>query len=181
MSSEDTRALFESIDTSTLIGLRDRALIGVMAYSFARIGAVLAMRVENYLPIGKGWFLRLHEKGGKQLEVPARHLLERYLDAYIEAAGLVEPKAPLFCSALRRTGLLTRSPMRQGDAYKMIRRALKAGIAFPGTLDAAKRGAKIAELRELMEKVERRWQAPERNKSRRERRQRRDASRDRPA
>jgi len=53
VSSEDTRALFESIDTSTLIGLRDRALIGVMAYSFARIGAVLAMRVENYLPIGK--------------------------------------------------------------------------------------------------------------------------------
>jgi len=58
-------------------------------------------------------------------------VLERYLDAYIEAAGLVaEPKAPLFCSALRRTGLLTRSPMRQRDAYKMIRRrALKAGIA----------------------------------------------------
>jgi integrase len=183
VSSEDTRALFENIDTSTLIGLRDRALIGVMAYSFARIGAVLAMRVENYLPIGKGWFLRLHEKGGKQLEVPAHHLLERYLDAYIEAAGLVEPKAPLFCSALRRTGLLTRSPMRQGDAYKMVRRALKAGIApaaVPGTLDAAKRGAKIAELRELMEKVERRWQAPERNKSQRERRQRRDASGHRP-
>ena len=62
LSSEDTRALFESIDTSTLIGLRDRALIGVMAYSFARIGAMLAMRVENYLPIGKGWFLRLREK-----------------------------------------------------------------------------------------------------------------------
>ena len=58
-------------------------------------------------------------------------MLERYLDAYIEAAGLVaESKAPLFCSALRRTGLLTRSPMRQRDAYKMIRRrALKAGIA----------------------------------------------------
>ena len=85
MSSEDTRALFESIDTSTLIGLRDRALIGVMAYSFARIGAMLAMRVENYRPIGKGWFLRLHEKGGKQHEVPAHHVLERYLDVYIEA------------------------------------------------------------------------------------------------
>jgi site-specific recombinase XerD len=131
LSAEDTRALFESIDTSTLIGLRDRALIGVMAYSFARIGAVLAMRVEDYLPIGKGWFLRLHEKGGKQHEVPTHHILERYLDAYIEAAGLgAEPKAPLFCSAFKRTGTLTRNPMRQGDAYAMIRRrALKAGIA----------------------------------------------------
>jgi len=185
LSSEDTRALFESIDTSTLIGLPDRALIGVMAYSFARIGAVLAMRVENYLPIGKGWFLRLREKRRQATRSPRALCARAYLDAYIEAAGLVaEPKAPLFCSALRRTGLLTRSPMRQGDAYKMVRRALKAGIApaaVPGTLDGAKRGAKIAELRELMEKVERRWQAPERNKSRRERRQRRDASGDRPA
>ena len=131
MSSEDTRALFESIDTSTLIGLRDRALIGVMAYSFARIGAMLAMRVENYLPIGKGWFLRLREKRRQATRSPRALCARAYLDAYIEAAGLVaEPKAPLFCSALRRTGLLTRRPMRQGDAYKMIRRrALKAGIA----------------------------------------------------
>jgi len=131
LSSEDTRALFESIDTSTLIGLRDRALIGVMAYSFARIGAMLAMRVENYLPIGKGWFLRLREKRRQATRSPRALCARAYLDAYIEAAGLVaEPKAPLFCSALRRTGLLTRRPMRQGDAYKMIRRrALKAGIA----------------------------------------------------
>jgi len=131
LSSEDTRALFESIDTSTLIGLRDRALIGVMACSFARIGAMLAMRVENYLPIGKGWFLRLREKRRQATRSPRALCARAYLDAYIEAAGLVaEPKAPLFCSALRRTGLLTRSPMRQRDAYKMIRRrALKAGIA----------------------------------------------------
>jgi len=131
LSSEDTRALFESIDTSTLIGLPDRALIGVMAYSFARIGAMLAMRVENYLPIGKGWFLRLREKRRQATRSPRALCARAYLDAYIEAAGLVaEPKAPLFCSALRRTGLLTRRPMRQGDAYKMIRRrALKAGIA----------------------------------------------------
>jgi hypothetical protein len=39
--------------------------------------------------------------------------------------------------------------------------------AVSGTLDVAKRAAKIAELRELMEEVERRWQAPERSKSRR--------------
>ena len=104
LSSEDTRALFESIDTSTLIGLPDRALIGVMAYSFARIGAMLAMRVENYLPIGKGWFLPLREKRRQATRSPRALCARAYLDAYIEAAGLVaEPKAPLFCSALRRT------------------------------------------------------------------------------
>lgn len=35
-----------------------------MVYSFARIGAVLAMKIEDYYPQGKRWWLRLHEKGG---------------------------------------------------------------------------------------------------------------------
>jgi site-specific recombinase XerD len=49
-----------------LIGLRDRALIGVMVYSFARISAVVAMEVEDYFSNGKRWWLRLDEKGGKR-------------------------------------------------------------------------------------------------------------------
>lgn len=53
------RRLFDSIDTSTVVGLRDRALIGVMTYAFARIGAVVAMRVEDYYPQGKRWWVRL--------------------------------------------------------------------------------------------------------------------------
>jgi len=43
------RALLDSIDTSTVVGLRDRALIGPMVYSFARIGAALGMTVEDVL------------------------------------------------------------------------------------------------------------------------------------
>ena len=82
------RKLLDSIDTSTVVGLRDRALIGVMTYTFARIGAVVAMRVEDYYPKGKRWWVRLHEKGGKRHEMPAHHNLEAYLDAYIEAAGI---------------------------------------------------------------------------------------------
>jgi hypothetical protein len=64
-----------------------------------------------------------------------------------------------------------------------VGRNRRSSAAVSGTLGAAKRAAKIAELRELTEKVERRWQAPERSKSQRgpPRRQRRDASRDRPA
>ena len=65
LTSEQARELLDSIDVSTLVGLRDRALIAVMTFAFARIGAVVAMRVEDYFPKGKRWWVRLHEKGGK--------------------------------------------------------------------------------------------------------------------
>ena len=65
LSPEEAHQLFESIPTGSLVGLRDRALIGVLIYSFARISAALAMRVEDYFPQGKRWWLRLDEKGGK--------------------------------------------------------------------------------------------------------------------
>jgi integrase/recombinase XerD len=64
LTEEQARQLIQSLDTSTLVGLRDRALIGVMTYAFARIGAVVAMKVEDYYPAGKRWWVRLHKKGG---------------------------------------------------------------------------------------------------------------------
>jgi integrase/recombinase XerD len=97
LTGEQARELLDSIDTSTLVGLRDRALISVMTFAFARIGAVVAMRVEDYYPKGKRWWVRLHEKGGKRHEMPAHHTLEAYLDSYLEAAGIRDAgKAPLF-------------------------------------------------------------------------------------
>jgi site-specific recombinase XerD len=95
LDTEQARRLLDSIDTSTLVGLRDRALISVMTFAFARVGAVVAMRVEDYYPKGKRWWVRLHEKGGKRHEMPAHHNLEAYLDTYIEAAGIGDGgKAP---------------------------------------------------------------------------------------
>jgi site-specific recombinase XerD len=113
-----------------LVGLRDRALISVMTFAFGRISAVLGMRVEDYYPQGKRWWVRLHEKGGKRHEMPAHHKLEAYLDAYIKAAGMGDAdKSPLFRSALGRTGLLTERPMHRVDAWHMIqRRADAAGL-----------------------------------------------------
>src|SRR5271168_5214022 len=96
----EARQLIDAIDATTIIGLRDRALISLMVYSFARIGAVVAMRVEDYFPKGKRWWVRLHEKGNKRHEMPAHHNLEAYLDAYIVAAGIRDAgKAPLFRTA----------------------------------------------------------------------------------
>jgi site-specific recombinase XerC len=118
---EQARRLLDSIDVSTIVGLRDRALISVMTFAFARIGAVVAMRVEDYYPKGKRWWVRLHEKGGKRHEMPAHHNLEEYLDTYIKAAGIGDgDKAPLFRSAVGRTGTLTEKPMNRIDAWRMI-------------------------------------------------------------
>jgi site-specific recombinase XerD len=106
-----------------LVGLRDRALIAVMTYTFARIGTVIAMKVEDYYPAGKRWWVRLHEKGGKRHEMPAHHKLEQFLDEYLAAAGIREDgKGPLFRSAAGKTGVLTDKPMNHVDAYRMVRR-----------------------------------------------------------
>ena len=131
LTAEEARQLLDSIDTSTPMDLRDRALIGLMVYTFARVGAALKMRAEDVYVQGRRTWVRLHEKGGKQHEMPCHHSLDEYLHAYIEAGGLgASPKGYLFRTATPHTGALTERPMSQADAYRMIqRRALAAGIA----------------------------------------------------
>jgi len=128
LNREEARALLSCIDTSTLTGLRDRALIAIMIYTFARVGAVLQMKVGDYFSQGRRGWVRLHEKGGKEHEAPCVPKLETYLDAYIAAGGIAEDKdGPLF----RTTGRFTGTPhrMTQQDGYRMIqRRARQAGI-----------------------------------------------------
>ena len=129
-SREEAKALIASIDTGQLIGLRDRALIGTLLFTFARIGAVTAMRVGDYYPVGKRWWVRLHEKGGKEHTMPAHHTLQDWLDAYLAAAVCDDRKGFLFRTAERRTGRLTGKPLAQADAYRMIqRRAAASDVA----------------------------------------------------
>lgn len=133
LSSAEARSLLDSIDTATVAGLRDRALIGVMVYTFARVGAVVGMQVEDYFQQGKRWWFRLHEKGGKRHEVPAHHNAEEYLDAYLVAVGpsqAPDKKAPLF-QTLNQAGRSTGNAMHRVDVHRMIkRRAVDAGIPF---------------------------------------------------
>lgn len=129
LTSEQARQLLDSIEVDSVGGLRDRALIGLMVFSFARVSASVNMRVEDYFQQGKRWWFRLHEKGGKRHEVPAHHNAEAYMDAYLEAAGIAEDKkGPLF-RTLSRSRQLTDFQMTRIDAFRMIkRRALAAGI-----------------------------------------------------
>jgi integrase/recombinase XerD len=133
LTAEEARRLIDSIDTASVIGLRDRALIAVMVYSFARVGAALAMKVEDYFTEGRRAWFRLHEKGGKRHEVPAHHNAETYLDAYIEAAGIAtDRKGPLFRSIDRHRELTSR-PLTGRNALDMIKGRAKA-IGLPETI-----------------------------------------------
>ena len=130
LDPQEARQLLDAIDITTPIGLRDRALIGLMVYSFARIGAATGMRVEDAFTQGRRLWVRLHEKGGKRHEMPCHHNLEAYLHAYIDGCGLASDlKGPLFRTIGRGTDRLTTTPLPQANAYQMIaRRAVAAGI-----------------------------------------------------
>jgi site-specific recombinase XerD len=122
LKADQARALLDSIETDSMVGLRDRAVIGLMCYTFARVGAVVGMKVEDYYQSGKRWWFRLHEKGGKRHEVPAHHNAEAYVDAYIQSAGIGDQKkAPLFRSVDKHRKL-TCSTMHRNDVLRMIKR-----------------------------------------------------------
>ena len=129
LTAEEARALLDAIPTDTPTGPRDRALIGVMIYTFARVNAVLGMKVKDYFTQGRRGWVRLHEKGGKEHEVPCHPSLERILDDYIDVGGLAgDPNGSLFRTTGRKTG--APQAMWQQDVYRLIqRRAAVAGIA----------------------------------------------------
>lgn len=129
LTAKEARELLDSIDIGTVAGLRDRALLGVMVYSFSRVSAAVGMNVEDYYPQGKRYWLRLHEKGGKRHDVPAHHHAEAYLDAYMTATGIGnDKKGPLF-RTIDRTGALTSRRLTRTDVLRMVKRRVRqAGL-----------------------------------------------------
>ena len=131
LTPEEARQLLDSIDVRTPAGLRDRALIALMLFTFARIGAATAMRVEDVYVQHRRLWVRLHEKGGKAVDLPCHHSLEADLHAYLDGTGIREdPEGALFRTIGRGTGRLTRTALPTANAYAMVRRrAGAAGIA----------------------------------------------------
>ncbi len=126
LSAEEARALLDGIDTATLVGKRDRALLSVLLYSFARVGAAAAMNVGDYAAEGRRAILRLHEKGGKQHAVPCHHQIELAMDDYLTAAGIAADRdGPLFRTFDSRRQL-TANRLTPREALAMVKRRAKA-------------------------------------------------------
>ena len=128
LTPAETRSLLDGIDPGSLVGLRDRALLSVMVYSFARVSAVVGMRRRDYFLQGTRGWLRLHEKGGKRHDVPAHHRAEAAVDAYLVAGGIEAAQAPLFQSVDRSRRLSGRSLTRRVVLAMIKRRSAAAGL-----------------------------------------------------
>jgi site-specific recombinase XerD len=148
LTGQQAAQLLASIDISTLSGLRDRTLIALMTYTFARIGAVTQMTVGDLFYERNRLWVRLHEKGGKRHEMPCHHTLEEYLLDYLEKTGLkYQADKPLFPSLRSRqwgkTLLLTDRPLHRIEAWAVVNHTFRAtGITSylenGGTLERAR-------------------------------------------
>ena len=126
ITPEQVRQLLSGIDTSRPVGLRDCAIVGVLVYTAARAGAIARLRRGDLVSDGTQYLLRFSEKGNRFREIPVRHDLEQFLLSYLGFAGLSDaPKeAPLFCSCLGRTGVLTGDPITGVYICRMVKRRL---------------------------------------------------------
>jgi integrase/recombinase XerD len=131
ISKEQARLLLASIDTSTPVGLRDRAICGVLIYTAARAGAVASLRLKDFTFDGTQYSFRFREKGGKSRAIPCRADLQEFLLAYLELIDWknASKESPLFRSVAGRTNVFTLKSIRSIDIYRMLkRRLLDAGL-----------------------------------------------------
>ena len=125
------RALLRSLDLSHIVGLRDRAVLGVLTYTGARVGALAHLRRGDLQEQESQRVLRFAEKGGKQREIPVRHDLDEWIAAYLEAGhiDLSLKAAPLFLAAERwGLGLMDREMTAHGMRRMLKRRLQDAGL-----------------------------------------------------
>ena len=101
-------------------GLRDRAIIAIMAYTFARVSAVVKLKRADYSLQGKRARLRLLEKGGKEKLVWLHHEAEQYLDAYLEGAHISDAGAPVF-QTMNKNHRLTAEGISRRDMLRVVK------------------------------------------------------------
>lgn len=123
------RQILDSIPLITQADYRDRALIGLMVFSFFRVSAALALSLKDYELRGDQRWIIGEEKGSKRHEMPVHPSLEILLDHYIAFLGMTEPSTPLFQSSTARGGKLTGRVFDRTSAWRMVRRrAAAAGV-----------------------------------------------------
>jgi integrase/recombinase XerD len=131
ISIDQARALLASVDTATLIGKRDKAILATLAYTACRAGAVAKLRLGDFQADGTQYVLRFQEKGGRSREIPVRHDLQGFIVEYLEAAGISEEAKdrPLYRTGNGKSKVLTGNTMDSVTVCELVKRRLKdAGL-----------------------------------------------------
>jgi integrase/recombinase XerD len=124
LTASQVTAILHSIDVSTFLGLRDRALIGILNFALARVSAAVSVRLRDYrfCADSRNWVLTLTEKGRTPRNIAVHPTLREYLDQYIEQ--VVRPTygehedTLLFRSSVKSAAS---EPISRFEAWSMIR------------------------------------------------------------
>ena len=126
---QQARALLASLKTTTALELRDRAVIGTLIYTAARVGAIAKLRRKDFYHDGEQHNVRFREKGGKSREIPVRHDLAGYFQKYVETLSEADEASPLFLTGEGKTGRLTANGASEDDLARMVKRRMRqAGL-----------------------------------------------------
>ena len=126
---KQARSLLLSMDTSNIIGLRDKCIIAILIYTAARIGAVSKLKVKDLYDAGDQFCLHFIDKGGKSRKIPVRHDLQTLLFEYQRGIDMLlgpNDHRPLFTTTIRRSKELTLRSMTTNDLGRMVKRRMKS-------------------------------------------------------
>jgi integrase/recombinase XerD len=97
LSAPDCRRFLDAPSNDTPQGVRDRALLAVLAYAGIRVGELCRLRVGDYKSSSGLRLLEVQGKGGKERRVPLHAEAIERLEAWLDAAVIRDnPGGPLF-------------------------------------------------------------------------------------
>ncbi len=164
LSPSDCRRLMETPDVDTPSGIRDRAILGVLAYSACRVGELVTLQVKDFRTSGEHRVLSIFGKGGKERTVPLHVEAVERLIQWIDVAGIADDRSgPLFRPAASprgrgRDGFLQSSLTTRSVEHLMKRYARQAcldeavsvhSLRVTALTTARERGADIIDLQDF--------------------------------
>lgn len=163
LAPEDCRRLLDTPDTGTSEGVRDRAMLGVLAFTGCRVGEVSRLRVGDVKQSGGHHVLEIRGKGGKERRMPLHPEAVERLTEWLALLGEPQSWAPLFrpvktARGKGADGFLMTPLTRRGVQYLVRRYVEKLGLDPNVTVHsfrvtalttARERGADIVDLQDF--------------------------------
>jgi site-specific recombinase XerD len=119
LSLAEVEKLFAQVDTSTVLGLRDRAVLGLMLVNGLREIEIARANYGDLKEVDAIKVLVVHGKGGREDETVLRDDVYQALTVYLSTRGDLKPSSPLFVGVNHRAGerMTTRTVRRRVDHY----------------------------------------------------------------